>query len=62
MGGLFSSPKSVKAPPLPPPIATPEVSEEVGEQARKKRPRGRQKTFLTGELTPEQPGKKRTLG
>lgn len=61
MGGLFSKPKTVKAPPVPPPLAIPDVGEEVGDQARKKRPRGRRETFLTGDLTPETQ-KKRVLG
>ncbi len=61
MGGLLSKPKTVKAPPVPatPPIPT--VGEEVGEQARRKRPRGRQETFLTGDLIP-QTAKKTVLG
>lgn len=61
MGGLFSKPKPVKAPPLPPPVAEPDVGEETGEQARKKRPRGFRETFLTGDLVPPEE-KKRTLG
>ncbi len=61
MGGLFSKPEPVKAPPLPAPVAEPDVGEEVGERARKKRPRGFRETFLTGDLVPETE-KKRTLG
>ncbi len=56
-------PKAIKAPPVPvtPPI--PKVGEEVGDIARKKRPRGRKETFLTGELIPaEQDLKKLRLG
>ncbi len=61
MGGLFDKPKVVKpAPPKPvPPVPT--VSEEHGEQAKKRRPRGFDETFLTGDLVPET-GKKRRLG
>lgn len=61
MAGLLSKPKVVKpAPPKPvPPIPT--VSEEPSEQAKKRRPRGRRETFLTGDLVPETT-KKRVLG
>jgi hypothetical protein len=48
----FPSPKTVQAPPVPPPIAVPEVSEEVEDIAKRKRPRGRRETFLTGDLIP----------
>ncbi len=61
MGGLLTRPKAVTAPPVPPPLAIPEVGEEVGEQARRKAPRGRRETFLTGDLIPETE-KKRFLG
>lgn len=61
MGGLLTRPKPVTAPPVPPPLAIPEVGEEVGEQARRKAPRGRRETFLTGDLIPETE-KKRFLG
>ena len=60
MSGLFGdggSPAVIKAPPVPPPVAVPEVGEEAGEQARRKRPRGRRETFLTGDLIPELTGK-----
>lgn len=62
MGGLLSDPKTVKAPPVPitPPIPTVD-EEEVGTEARRKRPRGRRETFLTGDLVPETT-KKRKLG
>ncbi len=59
MSGLIDKPKPVKAPPVPPPLAVPEVGIEAGEQARKRRPRGRRETFLTGDLIPEQTGKLR---
>ncbi len=63
MGGLFDSkPKVVKAPPVPPPPPIPTVGQEAGEQARKKRPRGRRETFLTGNLIPEQGLGKTLLG
>ncbi len=53
MGGLLDKPKAIKAPPVPavPPIPT--VGPEVGEEARRKRPRGRRDTFITGNLIPE---------
>ena len=53
MGGLFDKPKTVKTPPPSPPLAIPEVGEEVKTQARRRRPRGRRETFLTGDLVPE---------
>lgn len=53
MGGLFGGGgKTVKPPPVPPPPAVPEVGEEVKDIARRKRPRGRRETFLTGDLIP----------
>ena len=61
MSGLLSKPKVVKPPPVPPPLPIPQVSEEVGTQARRRRPRGRRETFLTGDLIPETE-KKRVLG
>jgi len=61
MSGLTSKPKTVKPPPPAPPLPVPEVGEEVGDIARRKRPRGRRETFLTGDLIPETE-KKRTLG
>ena len=61
MGGLFSTPKVAKAPPLLPPPAIPDVGKEPGEIARRKRPRGRRETFLTGDLVPET-GDKKVLG
>lgn len=64
MGGLLDKPKAIKAPPVPisPPVPTVDT-EEVGAQARKRRPRGRRDTFLTGDLIPgEQEGKKVRLG
>ncbi|MAF25273.1 hypothetical protein CL634_06825, partial [bacterium] len=64
MGGLFSSPKTVKAPP-PPPIEPPPVVEDTGvEEAERKslrRRSGRRQTFLTGDLVPETE-KKAVLG
>ena len=65
MSGLFGGgPKAVKPPKPSPPLAVPEVGEEVGDIARKRIPRGRQETFLTGALTPSEEflrGKKRKL-
>ncbi|KKN21097.1 hypothetical protein LCGC14_0928910 [marine sediment metagenome] len=61
MGGFLDKPKPVTAPPVPPPLAIPDVGEEVGEQARRRAPRGRRETFLTGDLIPET-GKKKVLG
>ncbi len=57
----FPEPKEVIAPPvkLTPPVPT--VDTQVEDIARKKRPRGRLETFLTGDLIPER-RKKRTLG
>lgn len=65
MGGLLggSTPKPVTPPPVPPPLPIPEPGPEAGEQARKRRPRGRRATFLTGDLIPtEQELKKKQLG
>ena len=61
MSGLWSKPKAIKPmlPPKPPPVPT--VGEEVETQARRKRPRGRRETFLTGDLVPETE-KKTVLG
>ena len=61
MGGLFGRPKVVKPPPPPPPPAIPDVGEEPEDIARRRRPRGRRETFLTGDLVPET-GKKKVLG
>ncbi len=60
MGGILGG-KPVSAPKPPPPLAIPEVGEEAGDIARRKRPRGRRETFITGALVPETE-KKRTLG
>lgn len=51
MGGLFSSPKSVKLPPVPDPEPIPELSVDTGETKKKKRT-GRSETIVTGELEP----------
>ena len=58
---IFPEPKVIKAPPVPPPLVVPDVSEDVETQARRRRPRGRRETFLTGDLVPET-GKKKVLG
>ena len=61
MSGLLGGkPKAVQPPPVPAPPATPVVGEEVEDIARRRRPRGRRETFLTGDLIPET-GKKRKL-
>lgn len=63
MGDIFGGkPKAVKPPPIPPPPPTPDVGAEVGDVARRRRPRGRRETFLTGALVPMDLGKKRLLG
>lgn len=62
MAGLFSTPRPVTAPAVPPPPAVPDVGPEVGDIARRKRPRGRRETFLTGDLIPMDLGKSRLLG
>lgn len=61
MGGLFGRPKVVKPPKPPPPPALPDVGAEPEEIARRKRPRGRRETFLTGDLIPIDTGKKKGL-
>jgi len=64
MGGLLGvkKPEPMAPPPVPPPPAVPDVGPEVGEVARRRRPRGRKETFLTGELVPMDLGKKRLFG
>ena len=61
MSGLISKPKVVKPRPPAPPLPLPQVGEEVETQARRRRPRGRRETFLTGDLIPETE-KKKVLG
>lgn len=63
MGDLLGG--KPKIPPPPPPLAppaTPDAGPDVGEAARRRRPRARMETFLTGELIPTDLGKKRLLG
>ncbi len=63
MGGLFGGkPEPIAPPAIPAPPVTPDVGPEVGEAARRRRPRGRRETFLTGELVPMDLGKARLLG
>ena len=62
MGGIFPTPRSVKAPPVSPPPAIPDVGKEPSEFARRRAPRGRRETFLTGDLVPSETGKKKVLG
>ena len=57
----FSKPRTTPKPKLPSPVAIPEEGGEAGIGARRKRPRGRRETFLTGDLVPET-GKKRFFG
>ncbi len=57
MGGLLDGGKTVKPPPPPTTPPPPEVDVEVEDIARRKRPRGRRETFLTGDLIPETTGK-----
>ena len=52
MAPLFAKPRAVTTPPVSPPVAVPDVGEEVGDIARRRRPRGRRETFLTGDLIP----------
>ncbi len=62
MGGFLDKPKVVKAPLVPPLPPVPTVAgDEVGSQARRRRPRGRQETFLTGNLIPDT-NKKKVFG
>ena len=62
MGDMFSKPKVTKMPD-PKPVAPPptETAGQAGEQVKEKKPGGRQATFLTGDLVPQQT-KKTTLG
>ena len=63
MGGLFGDkPKPIIAPQVPPPPVIPDVGEEAGDQARRRRPKGRAETFITGDLTPDVTNKKKLLG
>ena len=64
MGGLFGGkPKTVKPPPPTAPPAIPEVGEEEGERARRRAPKGRRATIITGDLVPEEDkDKKKLLG
>lgn len=57
----FPEPKEVIPPIVKPTPPVPTVDEQVEDIARKRRPRGRAKTFLTGDLIPET-GKKKVLG
>jgi len=50
MGQLFSSPKSIKTPPVPDPEPIPEIGKE--DKNTRKRRSGRTDTILTGELEP----------
>lgn len=63
MGGMFSTPKVKEPPPAPiePPPAVEDTGVEESERRRIKKRRGRETTFLTGDLTPDM-GKKTLLG
>lgn len=62
MGGLFGG-SPVKAPEVPPPPPIPEADEGVSDEARRRmRRKGRKETIITGELVPEDVGKKTLLG
>ncbi len=62
MGDIFGGgPSAVKPPPPTPPPAIPEVGDEAEDIARRRRPRGRRETFLTGDLIPDT-GKKKVFG
>ena len=65
MGSVFGGkPKEVKPPPVPDPPPVPVVTDEAEEfaQQAERRKSGRAKTFLTGNLSPRDTGKKTTLG
>ena len=62
MSGLFGGGGGAIAPPPPKPAPpVPTVDEKVKDIARRKFPRGREETFLTGDLVPEFTGKKKRL-
>lgn len=54
MGGMFSSPKSVKMPPIPEPEPEPlpELTIDEDTKGKRKRYKGRSDTIITGELEP----------
>jgi len=64
MGSLFSKPKSAKPPRVAPaqaiPSVDPIVEDDTMSRARKRS--GFRKTILTGNLSPEDTGKKKLLG
>ena len=60
MGGI-DVPSPVRAPTAKPPIATPDVGPEAGDIAKRRRPRGRDETFLTGALIPSDGRSNRTV-
>jgi hypothetical protein len=61
-GDIPGKGKATKIAP-PKPVAPPaiETADQAGEQVRKRKPSGRQATFITGDLVPETK-KKTTLG
>ena len=61
MGGIFSTPKTQKPPPLPEEEVLP-LDQETEEPAKKRRHRGRSETILTGDFAPATGNKKVLLG
>ena len=64
MSSLFSKPKSIDPPPIPPPPAIPEIGPDTADFASRqaKRRKGFSKTNLTGAMEPGATGKKSVLG
>lgn len=62
----FDPPKAPPLPPLPPPALTVDTAEGPASEEIRKRRRskvsGRRKTIVTGDLTPEDPGRTNLLG
>lgn len=61
LAGAFKKPSAPAPPPTPPPPPTIEDEREQARKLRKPR-RGRAKTIITGDLTPEALEKKTLLG
>ena len=64
MGGLFSKPKTQKAPKLTPEAPLPEITSDTGDEEMKRirRRSNRSKTVITGALEPMYGGGKNLLG
>lgn len=60
----FDPPKAPPLPPMPPPLPTKIKGQATSEIRRRQRSKvsGRRRTIVTGELSPEQVGKKTLLG